>query len=198
VPWYSWNIAESGVKTPKIKIKSPHHEPSFLVVCQVLQTPVTRLSHLNRLSFINHYIKTFFSLKKYMSNFQHVPVDLSCKLFDSLIRSIILYNSEIWFIIKSPHHEPSFLVVCQVLQTPTEIISSVSVQRLLCLIPPCISTSSQLASVRESLRKLDFYMKKRTSHLGVFKIASSHRQTLWHGILSSTPCNVYESNSQLQ
>ena len=29
-----------------------------------------------------------------MSNFQHVPVDLSCKLFDSLI---ILYNSEIWF-----------------------------------------------------------------------------------------------------
>ena len=32
-----------------------------------------------------------------MSNFQHVPVDLSCKLFDSLIRPIILYNSEIWF-----------------------------------------------------------------------------------------------------
>jgi hypothetical protein len=41
--------------------------------------------------------KTFFSLKKYMSNFQHVPVDLLCKLFDSLIRPIILYNSEIWF-----------------------------------------------------------------------------------------------------
>jgi hypothetical protein len=35
--------------------------------------------------------------KKYMSNFQHVPVDLSCKLFDSLIKPIILYNSEIWF-----------------------------------------------------------------------------------------------------
>jgi len=32
-----------------------------------------------------------------MSNLQHVPVDLSCKLFDSLIRPIILYNSEIWF-----------------------------------------------------------------------------------------------------
>jgi hypothetical protein len=32
-----------------------------------------------------------------MSNFQHVPVDLSCKLFDSLIRPIILHNSEIWF-----------------------------------------------------------------------------------------------------
>jgi hypothetical protein len=32
-----------------------------------------------------------------MSNFQNVPVDLSCKLFDSLIRPITLYNSEIWF-----------------------------------------------------------------------------------------------------
>jgi hypothetical protein len=42
-------------------------------------------------------VKTFFSLKKYMSNFQHVPVDLSCKLFDSSNRPIILYNSEIWF-----------------------------------------------------------------------------------------------------
>ena len=32
-----------------------------------------------------------------MSEFLHVPVELSCKLFDSLIRPIILYNSEIWY-----------------------------------------------------------------------------------------------------
>ena len=32
-----------------------------------------------------------------MSDFLHIPIDLSCKLFDSLIRPIILYNSEIWF-----------------------------------------------------------------------------------------------------
>ena len=32
-----------------------------------------------------------------MSDFQHVPVDLSCKLFDTLLRPILLYNSEIWF-----------------------------------------------------------------------------------------------------
>jgi hypothetical protein len=32
-----------------------------------------------------------------MFNFHHVSVDLSCKLFDSLIKPIILYNSEIWF-----------------------------------------------------------------------------------------------------
>ena len=41
-------------------------------------------------------LKAFFSLKKkYLSEF--VPVELSCKLFDSLIRPIILYNSEIWY-----------------------------------------------------------------------------------------------------
>jgi hypothetical protein len=40
-------------------------------------------------------LKAFFWLKKYLSEFLHVPVELSCKLFDSLIRSIILkYNSE--------------------------------------------------------------------------------------------------------
>lgn len=32
-----------------------------------------------------------------MSNFKHIPVELSCKLFDNLIRPIILYNSEIWY-----------------------------------------------------------------------------------------------------
>ena len=42
-------------------------------------------------------LKAFFSLKKYLSEFLHVPVELSCKLVDSLIRPIILYNSEIWY-----------------------------------------------------------------------------------------------------
>jgi hypothetical protein len=32
-----------------------------------------------------------------MSNFVNVPADLSCKLFDTLIRPILLYNSEVWF-----------------------------------------------------------------------------------------------------
>lgn len=36
-------------------------------------------------------------MRKYMLNGRHIPVDLSCKLFDTLIRPIILYNSEIWF-----------------------------------------------------------------------------------------------------
>jgi hypothetical protein len=35
-------------------------------------------------------LKAFFSLKKYLSEFLHVPVELSCKLFDSLIRPIIM------------------------------------------------------------------------------------------------------------
>ena len=41
--------------------------------------------------------KVLFGLKKYMSDFVNVPLDLSCKLFDTLIRPILLYNSEIWF-----------------------------------------------------------------------------------------------------
>ena len=32
-----------------------------------------------------------------MSNVVNVPADLSCKLFDTLIRTILLYNSEVWF-----------------------------------------------------------------------------------------------------
>ena len=32
-----------------------------------------------------------------MSEFKHVSVELSCKLFDMLIRPIIIYNSEIWY-----------------------------------------------------------------------------------------------------
>ena len=42
-------------------------------------------------------LKAVFSLKKYMADFKHIPVNLSCKLFDALIRPIILYNSEVWF-----------------------------------------------------------------------------------------------------
>ena len=32
-----------------------------------------------------------------MSNFNFVPTSLSCKLFDILIRPILAYNAEIWF-----------------------------------------------------------------------------------------------------
>ena len=32
-----------------------------------------------------------------MSEFKHVSVGLSCKLFDMLISPIIIYNSEIWY-----------------------------------------------------------------------------------------------------
>ena len=42
-------------------------------------------------------IKVLFLLRNYMSNFNFVPIGLSCKLFDTLIRPILTYNSEIWF-----------------------------------------------------------------------------------------------------
>ena len=42
-------------------------------------------------------LKVLFSLKNRFLNFQSIPVDLSCKLFDILVRPILLYNCEIWF-----------------------------------------------------------------------------------------------------
>lgn len=42
-------------------------------------------------------LKVLFSLKNRFMNFNSIPVNLSCKLFDILIRPILTYNSEIWF-----------------------------------------------------------------------------------------------------
>ena len=42
-------------------------------------------------------LKVLFALNKNMLNFVNAPADLSCKLFDTLIRTILLYNSEVWF-----------------------------------------------------------------------------------------------------
>ena len=42
-------------------------------------------------------LKVLFSLRSRFSNFETIPVNLSIKLFDVLIRPILLYNSEIWF-----------------------------------------------------------------------------------------------------
>lgn len=42
-------------------------------------------------------LKVLFSLRKLFANFEHLPVNLSCKLFDTLIKPILNYNSEIWY-----------------------------------------------------------------------------------------------------
>jgi hypothetical protein len=42
-------------------------------------------------------LKVLFSLKNRFMNFSSIPVNLSCKLFDILIRPILTYNSEIFF-----------------------------------------------------------------------------------------------------
>lgn len=42
-------------------------------------------------------LKSIFALRSRFSNFQSIPVNLSCKLFDVLIRPILLYNCEVWF-----------------------------------------------------------------------------------------------------
>jgi hypothetical protein len=42
-------------------------------------------------------LKGLFSLQKLLSNFEQLPVNLSCKLFNTLIRPILRYNCEIWY-----------------------------------------------------------------------------------------------------
>ena len=42
-------------------------------------------------------LKVLFALKGRFSNFQSIPISLSCKLFDVLIKPVLLYNSEVWF-----------------------------------------------------------------------------------------------------
>ena len=42
-------------------------------------------------------IKVLFTVQKYMSNFNNIPTELSCKLFDILIRPTLTYNIEVWY-----------------------------------------------------------------------------------------------------
>ena len=42
-------------------------------------------------------LKVLFSLRKLFSNFEQLPVNLSCILFDTLIRPILSYHCEIWY-----------------------------------------------------------------------------------------------------
>jgi hypothetical protein len=66
-------------------------------------------------------LKVLFALKKYMLNLVNVPADVSCELFDTLIRPILLYNSEVWFmdnylsIYKSVNRSRSHGTICDTL-----------------------------------------------------------------------------------
>ena len=42
-------------------------------------------------------LKVLFSSRKLFSNFELLPVNLSCKLFDILIRPVLQYNREVWY-----------------------------------------------------------------------------------------------------
>ena len=66
-------------------------------------------------------LKAVFALKSRFSNFQSIPVNLSLKLFDTLVRPILLYNSEIWFmenyinILKSSKRAEQHGSICDIL-----------------------------------------------------------------------------------
>ena len=44
----------------------------------------------------NKALKAFFSLKSKFNNFCDIPIKTSLKIFDSIVRPIVTYNSEIW------------------------------------------------------------------------------------------------------
>jgi hypothetical protein len=44
----------------------------------------------------NKALKVFFSVKSKFNNFQEVPLKTCFKLFDSLLKPILTYGSEIW------------------------------------------------------------------------------------------------------
>ena len=44
-------------------------------------------------------LKVLFSQRKLFSNFEHLPVNLWCKLFDTLIRPVLQYNYEVWYMV---------------------------------------------------------------------------------------------------
>ena len=44
----------------------------------------------------NKGLKAFFSLRKTFSNLNELPFSISMKIFDTLIKPIITYGSEIW------------------------------------------------------------------------------------------------------
>ena len=42
-------------------------------------------------------MKVMYSIRSYMNNSNRIPASLSCHLFDSLIRPVLTFNSEIWY-----------------------------------------------------------------------------------------------------
>lgn len=104
-----WQLTVNVKKTKVMVFQNKYNnEPSFYYKNQV----ILETSEYNFLGNIIDFkgkcersiqeltkkgLKALFALKSSFSNFQSLPVNLSCKLFDLLIRPILLYNCEIWF-----------------------------------------------------------------------------------------------------
>ena len=106
---YDWQLAINTAKTKVMIFQNiyTHTPPLFYKNCQLNET-----KEYNYLGNIINYngnfkraiqeltkkgLKVLFSLKTRFINFHSLPINLSCKLFDTLIRPVMLYNSDIWF-----------------------------------------------------------------------------------------------------
>ena len=101
-----------------------------------------------------------------MSNFVNVPANLSCKLFDTLIRPILLYNSEVWFmenylsIYKSVARSRSHGTICDTLSLGVKFCFEKILHRHCKTILGIRKTACNLAAKTELGRfRLDSFIK---------------------------------------
>ena len=98
LPWYSWNIVESGVKAPKIKIKSTKGGllffPEFLLSFYLARFFVIFSSRLLIFVMLVHYLKTMC----YIPSWPTYDLDLWAQCRIQLFVKYACLNQNLFFI----------------------------------------------------------------------------------------------------
>ena len=107
--FYDWQLTVNTKKTKVVIFQNTQSPSPNFYYKNVLLTETKECNFLgNVIDFKGSFkkatqelskkgLKVLFSLKNRFMNFNSIPIILSCKLFDVLIRPILTYNSEIWF-----------------------------------------------------------------------------------------------------
>lgn len=106
---YKWQLT---VNTKKTKTMTFQKSDAYTPILYYKDVPLVETKEYNFLGNIIDFkgnfkraaqelskkaMKVLFTLKSRFTDFHSIPIDLSCKLFDTLIRPVLLYNCEIWF-----------------------------------------------------------------------------------------------------
>ena len=107
----NWKLTLNIDKTKSMVIqqKSSHQNDSFISYKNNMLQNVTEYRFLGSLlknnGNLNHSLedlankgrKVLFSMKAKTSSLRNIPIEVSNNLFDKLVRPVLTYNSEIWF-----------------------------------------------------------------------------------------------------